>query len=318
LLIAAAAGCGKFQDPNIVVDLRVIAMTADPPEQVIDVDFQHPDPAQVLAELAPTQVCALVADPSFDGRRLRWSMTLCEQTTDDRCEDDPQAVVGSGFLDDPDLTVPEPHMCGTVIPDATLLTIVENTLKDDQLHGLQGTQIQIVLEVGGEGADPTLDLFATKTIQLAARVPPQRTANTNPTLTRIDASVNMGATVPLALGRCVDQVTPIEVPAGKKMRLTPVEPPGVRETYVIPTLDGNFATFTENLTYQWTAASGKFSDGETGGKRDPFGNEPPLFTDWTAPTADKLDGQTDFPIWVVQRDERLGAAWYESCARVTP
>ncbi len=38
LLLLGLAACGKFQDPNIVVDLRVIGMTASLPEQVIDVD----------------------------------------------------------------------------------------------------------------------------------------------------------------------------------------------------------------------------------------------------------------------------------------
>jgi hypothetical protein len=315
----ALAGCGKFQDPNVVVDLRVLAMTANPPEQVIDIDLQSPPPpAQVLAQLVPTEICALVADPGFDGRRLRWSMTLCEQTSDDRCEDDPQVVIGSGLLDDPDLAVPEPRMCAMVMPDLTYLTIVMNTLNDDQLHGLQGVQVQIVLQVGGEDADPALDQYAAKAIQLAARVPPQRTANTNPTLTRIDASVDQADAMALSLGRCVDQTAPLEVPPATKVRLTPVEPPGVRETYVIPTLDGKSATFTENLTYQWVAGAGKFSDGTTGGPRDPFGNEPPLFSDWTSPSANDLDGPTDVPLWIVQRDERLGAAWYESCIRVTP
>jgi hypothetical protein len=137
-------------------------------------------------------------------------------------------------------------------------------------------------------------------------------------LTRIDASVDGAAAEPLPLGRCVDQSAPIVVPPGKKMRLTPVEPPGVRETYVIPTLDGGTATFTESLTYQWSAGHGSFSDGATGGPRDRFGNTPPLWTDWKAPPASDLHGMTDIPIWIVQRDERLGVHWYESCARVMP
>jgi hypothetical protein len=318
LLLLALVGCGKFADPNIVVDLRVISLAASVPEQVIDIDLLNPPPpTQVLPQLVPSTVCALVADPGFD-RRLRWSMTLCQQTSDDRCEDDPQVVVGAGFLDDPDTTVPEPSMCGTVVPDDNLVAIVLNTLHDDQLHGLQGIQYQVVLEVGGEGDDPADDLFGEKALQLAARVPPQRTANTNPYLTEIDASIAGGAAVPLPLGRCVDQTAPLVVAPAQKVRLTPIEPPGVRETYVIPTLDGGFETFTENLTYQWTAGAGSFSDGETGGTRDPFGNEPPLFSDWTAPKASDLQGTTDVSLWIVQRDERLGVHWYESCVRVMP
>ena len=48
-LLILAAGCGSFQDPNIVVDLRVISMDATVPEQVIDIDLANPPPvAQIL------------------------------------------------------------------------------------------------------------------------------------------------------------------------------------------------------------------------------------------------------------------------------
>ena len=318
LAMCAIAGCGKFADPNVVVDLRVISLTATVPEQVIDIDLMNPPPpSQVLPQLVPSTVCALVADPGYD-RQLRWSLTLCQQTSNDRCQDDPQVVIGRGLLDDPDTTVPEPSMCGTVMPDANLVAIVLNTLGGDQLHGLQGIQYQVVLEVGGDGDDPANDVYGEKALQLAARIPPQRTANTNPYLTEIDASIDGADPVALPLGRCVDQPAPLVVAPEKKVRLTPIEPPGVRETYVIPTLDGSYETFTENLTYQWTAGAGKFSDGTTGGPRDAFGNEPPLFSDWTAPSATDLQGTTDVPLWIVQRDERLGVHWYESCLRVMP
>jgi hypothetical protein len=110
------------------------------------------------------------------------------------------------------------------------------------------------------------------------------------------------------------------VKADTKMRLLPIEPDGAREMYAVVKLDGTFETFTESLTYQWIAGAGKFSDGTTGGTRDPFGNTPPLFSDWTAPNAKDLDNgmTTDVPIWIIDRDERLGATMYESCIRVTP
>ena len=319
LVIVAVAACGSFQDPNIVVDLRAIAMTATVPEQVIDIDLENPPPpAQILPQLVPSTVCALVADPNYT-RRLRWSMTMCPQTDDDLCSDTaPQLLIAGGLLDDPDITVPEPRMCGTVQPDNNLIDVVEAGLSADSLHGLQGIQYEIVLHAGGEGADPSDDIYAGKALQLAARVPAQRTANTNPYLTEIDASIDGGAAVALPIGRCADQTAPLQIKAGHQMHLVPIEPPGVRETYVIPTLDGGYETFTESLTYQWTAGNGSYSDGDTGGPRDTFGNEPPLFTDWTAPKGKSITGPTDVPLWVVQRDERLGEAWYEMCVEVDP
>ena len=317
LLLAA---CHTFQDPNVVLDLRVLAMDATVPEQVIDIDLAHPPPAvQLLAQLVPSRVCALVADPNFDGRRLRWSLTLCEQSGNDRCDDElPNFVLGSGMLDDPDITVPEPEMCVYVEPDQNLLAVVLDALNNDALQGFQGEQYEVMLEVGGENADPALDQYAAKSLQVAARIPASRTANTNPSLTEIDAAIGDAAPVALPLGRCVDQTAPLVVMPGQTVRLTPIEPDGVRETYVIPTLDGGSATFTETLTYQWTSSNGSFSDGTTGGPHDPFGNPAPLFTDWHAPSASDLGDKTDISIWIVQRDERLGVHWYESCLRVTP
>ena len=51
------------------------------------------------------------------------------------------------------------------------------------------------------------------------------------------------------------------MPAGTDVRLTPIEPDGVREEYVVPTLDGSARMFTESLSYQWSASAGGFSSG---------------------------------------------------------
>jgi hypothetical protein len=87
----------------------------------------------------------------------------------------------------------------------------------------------------------------------------------------------------------------------------------------VPTIDGMTRTFTESLTYQWVLTDGHVKDDSTGGPHDPFGNPAPLFTDFTAPGTDTLMGAPeDISMWVMQRDERLGAAWFETCIRVTP
>src|SRR5262249_2750712 len=185
----------------------------------------------------------------------------------------------SGLLDDPDITVPVPELCAYVEPDQDLLAVLIDSLNNDALQGFQGEQYEVMLEVGGETADPSLDQYAAKSLQVAARIPASRTANPNPSLTRIDAAIGDAAPVTLPLGRCVDQSAPLVVMPGQTVRLTPIEPDGVRETYVIPTLDGGSAMFTETLSYQWTSSNGSFSDGTTGGPHDPFGNHAPLFTD---------------------------------------
>jgi hypothetical protein len=318
VVVVELAGCGKFQDPNVVVDLRVLAITATPPTQVIDVDLTQPiDPAALLGELVPTVVCALIADPALD-RRLTWSIGICPYYSDRRCDDGSELAVASGVLDDPDTTVPEPALCATIAPGADLLGLLLDQVQGDALHGLGGIDYAVQLRVGGEDADRALDQYAAKTIRVSPRIPATATANTNPTVARIDTSIDDVPAGALPLARCVDQPPALAIPAGVKLRMTPVEPDGAREVYTLPTLDGMSQTFTESLTYQWIAGAGGFSRGDTGGPHDLAGNPAPLFTDFRAPGAGDLMGPTDVSVWIVQRDERLGARWYEACVHVVP
>jgi hypothetical protein len=338
VIASLLAGCASFEDPNIVIDLRVLAMSATVPEQILDVDLTNPPPPEtLLAMLQPSMVCALVGDPG-NARRLRWSMTLCPETDTDRCDDeDPQAVIGSGLADDPELStmdftqpdnclvngvVASQCMCGIVQPDSNLLAVLSTSLANDSLSGFQGLDYAVVLRVGGENADPSLDQYAQKALRVAARVPANREPNNNPTMMQMQfkfADTNDKA----APGRCADpfDVTKgnrIVVAPGTEVNLFPVEGPGAKEMYVIPTLDGGSEMFTESLTYQWMASGGGISRGDTGGPKDAFGNDAPVDTDWTAPSASEIHGPTDFTVWMIQRDERLGANWEEFCMHVTP
>ena len=319
LLLVLVTACGSFADEDIVVDLRVLAMSATLPEQLVVIDTANPpDPIELLEQVQPTEMCALVADPEHD-RRLRWTMTLCALRSDERCDFDvPTKELASGMLDDPDTTVPEPRMCATIQPDGNLLGILLPVLEDDPYRGLGGIEYGIGLQLGGEDEGPELDLFAAKTMRIVPKIPDSRTASKNPTLTGIEIVIGEAAPVPLPLGRCVDQTAPLVLGPREKVRLSPVEPPDAREAYTVPTLDGEERMFVESLTYQWLAGFGGYSSGSTGGPRDFAGNPAPLFTDYSSPRAEDISGVTDVPLWIVQRDERLGSTWYQSCVRITP
>jgi hypothetical protein len=154
-------------------------------------------------------------------------------------------------------------------------------------------------------------------LRIQPRIPPELMANNNPTLDHLEISVDGANNVPFTPGRCWDQPTPLEVAAGATVRIYPVEPDGARETYVVPTIDGMTRQFTESLTYQWLATAGSFSSGNTGGARDPFGNPAQLWTEWRAPSED-FDEPFNVDLWVIQRDERLGVSWNQTCIRVIP
>lgn len=314
------AGCGTFEDPDVVIDLRVLAMTADPPEQVVDVSTTT-DPVMLLDQVVPSQVCALVADRNFT-RDLRYTFTLCSPPADDRCQPgSPHAVLAQGTMPDPD-TFPRPVLCATINPDGNLLGVLLDYLNADQLHGLGGIYYGLELQLGGVDADPKDDIFAEKSLRVMPRIPDDITANHNPTMAGLiasDPNADMTNPQPMALDACDDpSATKLEVAPHQKLRLTPVEPEGVRETYVAPTIAGGERTFTESITYQWVIGDGSLSTGTSGGGHDAFGNLRPLFTDFIAPDAADLNGPEDIPVWIVVRDERLGAAWYEACIHVTP
>jgi len=320
LLALALVGCGSFEDPDIVLDLRVLAMQASVPEQIVDIDITNPmPPTNLLDQLVPTDVCVLVSDRNFE-RRIRWSMSLCNLDNDERCPDGaPKSVLGSGLWDDPDLALAPPQLCATVPVDGNLLGVILDSYNNDPYRGLGGVYYGVSLVAGGEDADPALDLYAAKNLRVQPRIPPELQANNNPSLAAVEVRLAEDQNFqPLSLTRCIDQTDAIVVAPDQRIRFSPIEPDGVREQYVVPTLDGMSRTFKESPTYQWLASAGRFSAGSTGGPRDPFGNPATLFTDWTAPAAKDLDGPIDVSFWFIQRDERLGVQWYEACVVVAP
>jgi hypothetical protein len=301
----AAAGCGSFEDPTIVLDLRVLAVQAQPPELVLD--FDPEDPVAVVPQLDanPITVSALVADPGAS-RRLAWDMVACPPTNDQRCDpEDPSTAVGSGVVADPETSALRPTATFVVGLD-----VLEESVRADSLAGFGGVAVQVQLRVWPEGGDPATDaVWASKRLLYAPRVPAQRVANTNPTLDAL--LVDAEPTMPLAPARCEDGAASLEVAPQEDVLLLPVEPDGVRETYVLPTFDGGVRTITENLRYAWLATAGGWSSGASGGPIDAFGNQPKLERTWTAPRA-----PGDVRLWLVQRDERGGLAWTEYCVRV--
>jgi hypothetical protein len=320
LAAVAATACGSFEDPAIVIDLRLLAMVADPPEQLVPFDpSMPPDPGMLPdIELAPTRVCAVIADPA-EQRGLEWRMRVCPVGDDLRCEEDrPLMLIGAGVLDDPDTAAVPQEPCAVVPPGPDLIAILYDAIADDPTGGFGGVDIIVELRVGAPGALDRESVFGAKRLRVAVQLPAERTPNTNPTLERIDITINDAAPVPLPAGRCVDQAAPLTVTVDDTIRLDPIEPDGVREDYLVPTFDGGSRMFTENISYQWLAGDGEFQRNTTGGPRDIFGNYPPLDTEWRTPPAEDVSAPIDVPLWIDQRDERLGGAYYLSCLRVMP
>lgn len=314
--IAALGACGSFEDPAIVIDLRILAMTAEPPEQVVPFDPDNP----LATEFGPVEVCALVADPAAT-RGLSWTMTACPpQSGGRRCSDTrPSYDMGGGHIDDPELAATPQVACATLPPGPELIALLRDTIDNDSVSGFGGIDLNILVRFQPDGAGTDQAVFGHKAARYSPLLPAERVANTNPFLDHVAVDrLDGGEPFPLPLGRCIDQAAPLVLGAQQSLHFVPIEPEGVREDYVIPTFEGGSRMFTENLRYQWLAGAGDWTRSNTGGTRDGAGNEPPLDTEWESPAAEDLDGPTDVPLWVVQRDERGGGIWYESCVRVTP
>jgi hypothetical protein len=318
LTAGGAAACTDFDDPAVVLDTRILGMRAEPPEVMVPFDPDHPT-AVDPADLVPVEVCALVADPSEE-RPLTYSMALCRPTGDGICDIDPTIELGGGQVEDPEIAEEPVRMCATIEPGADLLSVLADAIADDDLSGFGGISVQVELRVapasGGE------EVIGFKRVRYSPRFPAERVANTNPTAGGIGGlrrpGGQRGRDFAIPLGRCGD-IAPFEVFAGERVQLLPDEPPGVREEYVVPTFDGGTRHYTENLSYQWQSTEGDWSPFTSGGTIDVGGNEPPLDSIWTAPDdPDAIGDGLDVRMWFVQRDERGGQAWYESCAHVLP
>lgn len=311
-LLAAAACSTSFEDPTIVIDLRALSVTADPPEIVFDFDPDNPEDVELL----PTEVCALVADPGAS-RRLFFEMSACYPTGDGRCTADQTVYAfGGGSVDDPDESPTEVSMCATLPAGPQLLQVVQEAIEHDSFSGFGGIPVQLEVFVRPVDGDDADGIYAAKRMLYSPRLPPERVANTNPALAELrgarEPNGERDRDFQVVPRRCADaDAAPFEVEVDERIELWPVDADGARETYVVPTFDGGSREFTENLTYAWFATDGDWGAGNTGGPRDPFGNDPQRETTWRAPSEPGL-----VDMWTVVRDERYGQVWYPMCARV--
>ena len=315
-VIFASVGCGDFETPSIVLDMRVLSVTAEPPEVVAEFDPDNPDDV----DLVDVTVCALVADPTRN-RRLTYTMGACAPTDNGRCDevDLPFVPMDGGTVEDPELSDAPVRLCSVLRPSILLADVIEEAVSDPAVVGFGGVLVQVEINVREQGMPPADGLFARKGVLYSPRVPDERVANTNPTLEAIEVERAGGDPFALPIGRCRD-ITPPAVAIDDEVTLTPIEPAGVREDYVVPTFDGGVRMFTENLSYAWFSTAGDWSRETTGGPKDFVGNEPPLDTTWTAefPADDAPTEPVEVPLWITQRDERGGIAWYQSCVQVVP
>jgi hypothetical protein len=322
LLACALAGCGAFEEPSIVLDLRVIGMVADPPEQIVHVDLNDPAGTDVVDQLEPVMVTAYIADPDKH-RKLRWSMMLCLVDKEGRCDlSKPYKDMGGGEIEDPDDYAKAQHPSAEVFGDRDVnyFVMLREAIEANPVQALGGVDLTVMLRVGGVDEPPENDIYAAKLVRISPDYPAGRAANKNPEIDDVDSASTTDPGAKVGERRCADTPTTVvaaSMQAGGTITLFPLEHDGTREHYVAPTLDGGSVMLDESLSYQWLATAGSWSDETTGGGHDILGNQSLLGSDWTAPRVVPHDNYR-VSIWMIQRDERLGVRVYETCISVSP
>ncbi|HWN70506.1 MAG TPA: hypothetical protein VNM90_22855 [Haliangium sp.] len=342
-----STGCGSFETRSIVLDLRILSLVVTPPEVLIPLDAGA-DPMNLPQ--VDVEVCALIADPE-DSREIEYRMTACWPNDETlRCDDPARAeVLLTGTPGDPFVRVPDPEEAGE--PVRVCATLPSNTVVPvlvlDQVELLgsyeavaaqvlaNGGNLDVQIEVVVRGADQDTDdlQYGSKRMRFAAPQCQPREANQNPVID-LEVSVDGAEPVAMPVGRCVDIEAPLEVGPRAEIELDPepsfdsqadpdaeLPPESPREEYCVPTFSGAPRDpFTENLTYTWYATHGTWELEQTGGPKNPAtGKLSPVEGTWTAPgNPDVIGAGLDVPIWVVQRDERGGQSWVETCVRVVP
>ncbi|HXU83548.1 MAG TPA: hypothetical protein VN914_19280 [Polyangia bacterium] len=350
-LVALLAGCTPdFDNETTVQDLRVLGVSAEPPEVLLDggpISMQPElcptaDILQALAtELAmhvpptlPTMTLRpLVVDPQGGGRPVHYRAVACVSPTggiDEQggggnmmpggvrqtigrgaCPDD-APVLGEGDVS------PAPGSLSPKIEVPLPLTpnLLVGALQQDPLGLVYGLALtaQVTVSAGDQ------QVVTRKRVLVTARLTPDQVPNQNPVIPAV--SYRKTEDDPLIP---YDPAQPPQVKLGEKLRLEPTA--GEKQMY--PTRLGDRHTgcvhtqmVSEALRFAFFASAGTFSP-------DTTNTEPPVFRDpgpdvhrlesvYEAPK-ELLPGQSDVVhVWIVTRDERVGSSFAELTLRLIP
>ncbi|MBI2896056.1 MAG: hypothetical protein HYY06_21030 [Deltaproteobacteria bacterium] len=277
ICIAMVAGCAAdFESPSEVLDLRILALQATPPELLLDDD------------LPPVELVALVADPRDPDREVTYRWRACGLTAELRCSDADWSVdLGEG-------SAPVSSLTGVLEIGDDLRAAAAET---DTFMGFGGLFFvaQLTLE---ESEAERRD--AIKQIPGSAAFPGGTSENRNPS-------------PPGLLHDEAEWPEPevLEVAPGAEVSVEPTAPGGDAESYSVYRFDLGVQDLEEYLGYSFFASAGTWTRDGSGGSPDPISIETSLASVWTAP-----DEEADVTIWVVVRDGRGGTAWTRREVRV--
>jgi hypothetical protein len=297
VLAAAASAAGllacslPYEDPSLVVDLRVLGIQMEPPELMAPAC-----PTEVgtipqelfLAFARPVTMTALLVDPQGAGRDIAWELFACSTVGDRTCERDTETVhVASG-------RTPAGVLSFTFRPGTLLLEdgtpLLLKVLERDDFRGLGGLRLPLVLHVGAEGEE----VFAQKLMIFSCPYFPDMRPNVTPALPGL---VMQEAGWP--------EDPPLQLSGRGPFRVHPEDFDALEEAYVVPSFDLSRVNLEESWKLSWYTDYGTFSSNQTGGT-DLAGREGRHNVEWRLPEGAR---ERDVTYWVVVRDGRGGLSW---------
>jgi hypothetical protein len=285
------ASCSHYQDPcftppSLVDDLRVLALSVDPPEAVADLD---------AGTVEPVRVRALLGNGAGSGGSSDVSFSVCVPHDADVCPDDTVVARDRDWRRDSSVEI-------RVSPD-----LVAAARKADPLQGAGDIRVLVTMRVAG--AVPPL---ASAPILFVRPGVPRNRAPTLDGIRIARGGFSLGpASVSIAMFN--------SAPYG----LRPVLTPGAVEEYDATDFSGGVVHLRERILYSFYATPG-LAVGRL--QRSPrglivyYGNgndyqaeEPP--PDVPEPAAGLIPlmalGEGGGTLWIVARDSRGGTAWLE-------
>jgi hypothetical protein len=260
-----------------VLDPRILAVRADPPEALFDWD--RPPPS--------VHVAVLIAPPLY-GDNIVLTGMVCPPTADGRCPPGSQEI--------PQTEGPGETLQLEVQPDTGLLAASRD---QDPLHGFGGIRVQLDLAMSTDSGHTG---SATKLLVYSPAVPGY-VPNHSFEVSGVELWWNGAAVGTYATGSDAQLVIP------NKYGVTPLLTPGpgateAAEEYFTTDYNGNRVVLHEHITYSFfTAAHGQFNlDAAV---------EPPLGTpvDPNGLVLFRPTSPAHSHIYVVARDGRGGEAW---------
>ena len=273
LLLLALACTPNFQSQDQVVDLRILAVSAEPPEAQFDADGGSVDPVTITV---------LAVDGARRAAPATLTAQLCQPTDTRLCDQGlslPQGTISRDGGDEFSSTVEVPQ------------PVLAQAAAANDLGAFNGIRVQYSFSV--DDGDPHGPQAGDKIVIYSPRggVP-----NHNPRLTGLQLT---RAGVPFLIAHDGDQVT---FNSGEEIGVRPLLADGARETYTTTDLRGDPVTLTEDPAYAfYTTQGAQFDNGSA--------NEP---VDGSAPPQGLTRFQPFFgsgTFWVIVRDGRGGETW---------